>query len=107
MKVVASSDMRIYGCNDCCKRWFITFDGQECSTVAIDGIVFMEFGAGTRHKNLHRPRVIRGHCRIDKQGAVNVALNVGKCKHRPKNVDAYTGWESSTRIYIEEVVAPQ
>eukprot|EP00111_Clytia_hemisphaerica_P008010 TCONS_00023280-protein len=98
--------MRLFNCNNCCKRWFVTFDGHECAPVPIDGIVNIDIGAGNNRQNLHRPRVIRGHCKISKKQQVNVALNVGDCTIRPGG-DAYTGWQSSTRIYIEEVDRPQ
>ena len=99
--------MRLYNCDSCCKRWFVTFDDRECSPVPIDGSVFIWKGKGT--KNLHRPRVIRGHCKISKQGAINIAFNLGDCSHRtPKGYgDAATGVNSAFRIYIEEVNAPQ
>ena len=106
LKVVVSSNMRIYNCNICCKRWFVTFDGQECAPVPIDGAVYMEHGTGGNQKDLHRPRVVRGHCKISKINKVNVALNVGNCPGFG-NADAYTGWRSATRIYIEEVDEPQ
>ncbi len=95
--------MRIYNCDMCCARWFITFDGAECTPVPIDGIVYMHKGIG---KEPLRPRVILGRCMIQKKGTVNVALNVGNCRGYG-NVDAYTGWNSATRIYVEEIEAPQ
>ena len=95
--------MRIHNCDNCCDRWYITFDGKECAPVPIDGIVYMSTGTG---KDLHRSRVITGHCKVSKNHKVNVALNVGNC-HGYGNADAYTGWNSATRIYIEEVDEPQ
>eukprot|EP00111_Clytia_hemisphaerica_P008002 TCONS_00023253-protein len=106
LKVFVSSVMRIHNCNKCCKRWFVTFDGQECAPVPIDGIVYMHAGAGNRMKNLHRTRVIAGHCKVSKKNQINVALNVGDCTGYPGG-DASTGWNSATRIYIEEVDQPQ
>ncbi len=90
----------------CCKRWFITFDGAECSPVPIDGVVFMQKGTGANIKNLLRPRVILGRCKLQQKGPVKVALNVGNCRGYG-NVDAYTGWNSATRIYVQEIEAPQ
>ncbi len=107
MNVQVASNMRIYGCDHCCARWFITFDGTECGPVPVDGVVYMYKGAGTRLKNLHRPQAILGRCKIQKKGTVSVALNVGKCTGSYGNADAYTGWNSATRIYIEEIEAPQ
>ncbi len=99
--------MRIFNCDKCCARWFITFDGAECSPVPIDVVVYMKNGTGTRLKDLHRPRVIFGHCKIQKKGTVSVALNVGNCAGYKNVAYPHTGWNSATRIYIEEIEAPQ
>ena len=98
--------MRIYNCNNCCKRWYVTFDGQECSPVPIDGVLYMRVGTGNTQNNIHRPRVITGHCKISKSSTVTVGLNVGNCQGFG-NANAYTGWNSATRIIIEEVDEPQ
>lgn len=57
-------------------------------------------------KDLHRVRHIEGVCMGISAGSVNVGLNVGNCA-RYGNADAYTGWNSVTRIYVEEVPPPQ
>ena len=101
LKVTASSSVRIKGCADFFARWFITFDGQECAPTPIDGVVYIEV-----NRNFHRPNVIIGHCNIKKGGFVNVAFNVGLC-HGFFTGDAMTEWNSSTRIIVEEVEAPQ
>ena len=102
--MAVAGDMRLHNCNNCCKRWYVTFDDKECSPIPIDGIILVWIGKGTQ--NTHHPRVIRGHCKIPKQGAVNVAINVGDCPSTGPG-EAYTGTQSSFRIFIEEVNAPQ
>ena len=97
--------MRIAYCNFCCKRWFVTFNGVECTPVPVDVVVLMENQDGN-FVNLHRPRVITGHCKILKSGKITVGFNIGNC-HGFGNSDGYTGWLSSTRIMIEEVNPPQ
>lgn len=105
LKVFVASNLRITNCDICCKRWYVTFNGTECSNpVPIDGVVYMWKGKGTQ--NLHRPRVIAGHCHKVPTGTVNVQFNVGNCRGYG-NADAYTGWNSSSRIFIEEVPQPQ
>ena len=99
LRVVVSSNMRVYSCDVCCKRWYVAFNGKECSPVPIDGVVYMWKGKGTA--DLHRPRVITGHCQNIAAGTVNVGFYVGNCKGF-KNADAHTGWNSATRIYVEE-----
>ena len=49
--------MRIYGCSGCCKRWYFTFNDQECSPVAVDGVVYQE---NTNNMNILRHRNIQG-----------------------------------------------
>ena len=104
---MVSSNLRIRTCDDCCKRWFVTFDGKECEAVPIDGILYMLKGTGNREKNHHRPEVITGHCKISKIGQIKVGFNVGNCSGDYTNGDQSTGWNSATRIYIKEVEAPQ
>ncbi|XP_028514297.1 collagen triple helix repeat-containing protein 1-like, partial [Exaiptasia diaphana] len=96
--------LRIASCNNCCKRWFFTFNGAECqSPNAIDGIVYMATG---KNEDLHRVRHIEGHCDKIHEGHVRVGFNVGNCKGHG-NFDAYTGWNSVSRLFIEEVPRPQ
>ena len=61
-------------------------------------------GAGTQ--NLHRHRHIEGYCNQVPKGHVRVGFWVGKCASY-RNVDARTGWNSVSRIVIEEVPPPQ
>ena len=87
-----------------CVRWFVTFDGKECSNVPIDGIVFWKYESGEKTKDLSPPGVIRGNCLVKKSGSIDIELQVQGCS---TNYNAYTGFRSSTRIYVEEVGAPQ
>lgn len=86
----------------CCARWFITFDGVECSPIPIDGIAYHR-----DNEDVVRPHVFTGYCKIQKRnGTVDVALNVGACPGITHG-NPLTGWESSTRIIVEEVEPPQ
>lgn len=106
IRVYWNGALRIYNCNACCRRWYFTFNGAECSApAAIDGIVYMIHGDGGK-KNLHRVRQIEGVCEKVPPGIVRVGFWVGNCKG-VGNADAYTGWNSVSRIYVEEVPAPQ
>ncbi|XP_066920460.1 collagen triple helix repeat-containing protein 1-like [Clytia hemisphaerica] len=106
LRVEVISNLRIYNCDNCCSRWFVTFNGQECTPVPIDGIVYMKYGKGDREKNLHRPQVITGRCKISKIGHINVGFNIGECAEK-NTADAFTGWQQATRIYVEEIEGPQ
>jgi len=105
LKVVVSGDIQLTDCDICCKRWYVTFDGKECSApLPIDGVIYVNRGKAF---NLHRPGVIRGHCNIPRNGKVNVEFRVGNCNRYAAGGDAFTGWNSISRIYIEEVNSPQ
>ena len=106
LRVFWSCTLRLYNCHHCCRRWYFTFNGAECSTPgAIEGVVYMIHGHGAK-KNLHRVRHIEGVCEKIHKGTVRVGFWVGNCA-RFGSADAYTGWNSVSRIYVEEVPPPQ
>ena len=97
LRVFYNGAFRIYNCNWCCKRWYFTFNGTECSApAAIDGVVYISSGKSPV-ENLHRVRHIEGVCETVPEGIVVVGFSVG----------AYTGWNSVSRIYVEELPPPQ
>ena len=65
----------------------------------------MVYGNGGK-KNLHRVRQIEGVCEKVHKGIVRVGFWVGNCKGY-RTADAQTGWNSISRIYVEEVHPPQ
>ena len=84
--------------SNCCGRWYITFNGAECSgPMTIEGIVYMQ----NSKDNLHRHRQIEGFCGNIPSGSIRVAVHVGKCQDR-RSVDNDSGWNSVSRIMIEE-----
>ncbi|CAH3189517.1 unnamed protein product [Porites lobata] len=104
LRVAWTGALRIYSCTRCCKRWYFTFNGAECSApLPIDGIVYMWQGST---QDLHRVRHIEGHCNNIHKGKVRVGFWVGNCQHGGAG-DAYTGWYSVSRIFIEEVPKAQ
>jgi len=107
LRVYWAGNLRIHNCDNCCRRWYFTFNGAECSTpAAIDGVVYMQYGNGGKLKNLHRPRHIEGVCEKIRKGTVRVGFWVGNCAGYG-SADAYTGWNSVSRIYVEEIPPPQ
>ena len=104
LRVFFNGVLRIRNCHSCCRRWYFTFNGAECSAPeAIDGIVYISNGSG---KDLHRVRQIEGVCEKARKGIVRVGFWVGNCASYG-SADAYTGWNSVSRIYVEEVPPPQ
>ncbi|XP_020623475.1 collagen triple helix repeat-containing protein 1-like [Orbicella faveolata] len=105
LHVYFAGNLRIYNCDNCCSRWYFTFNGAECSSPgSIDGAFYMRTG---KNHNLHRHRHIEGHCNNIHKGKVRVGFWVGSCNTGQKNSDAYTGWATMSRIFIEEVPKAQ
>ena len=103
LRVVFQGALRITGCTNCCKRWYFTFNGNECrQPFAIDAIIYH-----SANINIHRSTTVEGYCGGIGQGAVNVGFSVGNCWGGSKSGDAYTSWNSVSRIIIEEVPPPQ
>ena len=104
LRVSWTGAFRVYKCTSCCKRWYFTFNGAECSApLAIDGIVYVWQG---NTQDPHRVRHIEGHCNNIHKGRVRVGFWVGNCQHGVAG-DASTGWQSASRIFIEEVPKAQ
>ena len=90
--------------NVVCNRWYFTFDGAECTKPAtIEGIVYVE----PTNDNAHRHRHIEGYCNQVPKGHIRAGFWIGKCQSGNSLGDGYTGWNSVSRIVIEEVPPPQ
>ena len=106
LRVFWNGVLRIANCHRCCRRWYFTFNGAECSApAAIDGIAYMNYGNNGK-KDLHRVRQIEGVCEKVHKGTVRMGFWVGNCVGFG-SADAYTGWNSVSRIYVEEIPPPQ
>ena len=100
LHVAWTGALRVTSCTGCCKRWYFTFNGAECSApLPIDGIVYLS--TVNTAQNPSRVRHIEGHCSNIHKGKVRVGFWVGNC-HGYGNADAYTGWNSVSRILVEE-----
>ena len=105
LHVAWTGALRVYNCKGCCKRWYFTFNDAECSApLPIDGIVYLD--NVNNGQNPARVRHIDGHCNNIHKGRVRVGFWVGNC-HGDGNHDAYTGWNSVSRIFVEEVSKAQ
>jgi len=99
LRVVFQGNIYLGGCSTCCKRWFITFNGAECSgPLPIDAVNYIRQGG----QDNHRPGAIEGYCENIHKGTIRVGINIGNCAGYG-NVDGYTGWNSVSRLIIEEV----
>ena len=104
LRVVYQGNFQLY-CNSCCKRWFITFNGAECSgPLPIDVVLFLRRGA--QGYDEHIPGSIEGYCDNIHKGKIRVGINIGNCPGYG-NSDGSTGWNSVSRLMIEEVPRSQ
>ncbi|XP_028396299.1 collagen triple helix repeat-containing protein 1-like [Dendronephthya gigantea] len=105
LRVTYQGDLRVVTCANgrCCRRWYITINGKECSDPApIDAVVYASKN-GNNHLNLHRPATLDGFCNNIPDGKITVGLSVGKCKFSSYDIgNAYTCWGSVCRFIIEE-----
>ena len=86
-------------------RWYFKFNGNECSgPMTIEAIVYNYWTSGD--PDLYHHRSFEGYCENVPQGAVRVELCVGQCSGYTLG-DAYTGWNSVSRIMIKEVSRSQ
>ena len=89
--------------SDDCNRWYFTFDGAECTKPAtIEGIVYVRLNAVYPYRHRH----IEGYCNQVPKGHIRVGFWIGKCYSESLG-DGDTGWNSMSRIVIEEVPPPQ
>lgn len=96
IRVVCSRD------SPCCNRWYITFNGAECSNpMTIDGLVFIQDHNATI--NIHRSTTIAGICNEIPEGIINVALWTGECDGSYPTGPSRTGWNSASRLIIQEI----
>ena len=105
IKVSFQGNMRVHGTSSKCNRWFFKFNGNECSgPMTIEAAVYNAWPSGS--PNLLHHRSFEGYCENIPKGRVTVELWVGKCSGSTLG-DAYTGWNSVSRIMIEEVSRAQ
>ncbi|XP_065826295.1 collagen triple helix repeat-containing protein 1-like isoform X2 [Oscarella lobularis] len=85
----------------CCGRWYITFNGVECSSpLSIEGLVFVDYRSANPGQ-VHRHRQTEGFCENVPAGIVTIAAVVGNCKGMG-TADRDSGSNSASRLMIEE-----
>ena len=104
LRVSFQGNMRVQGSSKC-NRWYFKLNGNECSgPMTIEAAVYNYWPSG--NPDLWHHRSFEGYCENIPQGAVRVELWVGQCSGVTLG-DAHTGWNSVSRIMIEEVSRPQ
>lgn len=60
VRATFNTNLNLIGCEDCCMRWYVTLNGQECTDPApIEAVVAASDVTGF---NLHRGSTITGEC---------------------------------------------
>ena len=107
LKVSFQGNMMAQGPSSKCNRWFFKFNGNECSgPMTIEAAVYNSWPSSAGSPYLYHHRSFEGYCENISQGTVRVELWVGQCPGSTLG-NAYTGWQSVSRIMIEEVSRPQ
>lgn len=58
VRVSFNGNIRITNCQDCCMRWYLTIDGEECADPApVEAVIF---SSNARTVNVHRGSTIAG-----------------------------------------------
>ena len=58
VRVTFNGNIRVTGCHDCCVRWFVTLNGEECTDPApIEAVVY---STDAEQVNIHRSSTITG-----------------------------------------------
>lgn len=71
--------------------------------MALDAVLFVRTGPGYDE---YRLGSIEGYCQNIHKGKIRVGINIGNC-NGSGNSDGHTGWNSVSRLIIEEVPRPQ
>jgi len=105
LRVSYQGNAQVYS-NGKCNRWYFKFNSNECSgPLPIDSVVSNNWPGGIG--NNYRNHFFEGYCENLARGTVSVELWVGKCSGYSTEGDAYTGFNSVSRIMIEEVPPSQ
>ncbi|XP_054241567.1 collagen triple helix repeat-containing protein 1 [Indicator indicator] len=105
LRVLFSGSLRLKCRSACCQRWYFTFNGAECAgPLPIEAIIYLDQGSPELNStiNIHRTSSVEGLCEGISAGLVDIAIWVGTCSDYPRG-DASTGWNSVSRIIIEEL----
>lgn len=108
LKVIYQGDTHVGLCHTCCKKWYFTFNGNECTD---PGTVTAVYSGQQLEKN-GRPNLlpvfhhgsISGYCNGISRGYVRVGLNLVNCPtYDARRFFVNTTIEANARIIIQEI----
>ncbi|XP_059827296.1 uncharacterized protein LOC132394970 isoform X1 [Hypanus sabinus] len=106
LRVLFIGSLRLKCKTPCCQRWYFTFNGAECSgPLPVEAIIYLDQGSPEFNStiNIHRTSTVEGLCEGINAGLVDVSLWIGLCSDGYPQGDASTGWNSVSRLIIEEL----
>ncbi|XP_007901404.1 collagen triple helix repeat-containing protein 1a [Callorhinchus milii] len=106
LRVLFTGSLRLKCKSACCQRWYFTFNGAEChGPLPIEAIIYLDQGSPEFNStiNIHRTSSVEGLCEGITAGLVDVSVWVGTCSDGYPQGDASTGWNSVSRLIIEEL----
>ena len=115
LRVAWDGNIAVVGCDNCCMRWFITIDGQECSNPGPIDIALRQDLTDLDEElwfDDYRPASVVGYCRGSgsdgfSAGSHTIGLSVGACLNSEEEEfttsEVMTGYNSVSRFIIEEV----
>lgn len=114
LRVAWDGNIALDMCNECCMRWYLTVDGEECADPGPIEAALAQNLQGEAYI-LRRPASIVGICRsvgmemLFERGEHSVELRVGPCESvidgldAPPRSGATTGFDSVSRFIVEEI----
>ena len=113
LRLTWSSTMRQMNHNKC-SQWYFMINGRECTSPApINGIIFQFYhnGGSSSQVNDHRHTTIVGVCKATSSGdlqsaSYQISMNIKDCPSY-SGTEAYTGWQTTSSMIIEELCPPQ
>ncbi|XP_006822439.1 collagen triple helix repeat-containing protein 1-like [Saccoglossus kowalevskii] len=103
LRVVWNGNLRAVSASGSCTRWYFTFNDNECDNPFPIDTSMHTHGS----QNMHVGISVEGMCYGIGKGEIRVAFHVSTpCSGHPAS-DAYTGWQSVSRIIIEEIPIAQ
>lgn len=117
LRVAWDGNIALNDCNDCCMRWFLTLNGEECANPGPIDVVLSQSLTGNTFYDLTRPASIVGICdgfgnsTMLAAGDYTVELRVTGCEMTDENNQApvpepgstTTGQGAVSRFVIEEI----
>ena len=111
LKIAWDGNKALEGCTECCMRWFLTINDDECVDPGpIDASINQDLTSRPPVQfDTRRPGTITGICRGTTDGErlaagmYNIGLSVGECPTFDETYSVLTGYNSVSRFIIEEI----